>query len=124
MILALAMQLPSVANLRDHWATKARRTKAQRLSVALSMRTHPDLKKHRAAVGAGEVLKVTLVRVAPRALDDDNLQGAFKAVRDQVAKELGTTDSPKAPLRWAYQQLKPDASGASPGVMIIVGALS
>lgn len=46
---------------------------------------------------------VTLVRVGPRALDDDNLAYAFKAIRDGVADALGVKDH-DARVTWAYAQ--------------------
>jgi hypothetical protein len=39
-----------------------------------------------------------------QAVDDDNLPGAFKYVRDTIAKEYGTHDGTKAPIRWEYSQ--------------------
>jgi hypothetical protein len=82
------------------------------------MRTHADLSKHRGAIGSGGKATVTLIRVAKRPLDTDNLETAFKAVRDQVAQELGTNDAPDGPITWAYQQ-KP--SSGVPGILILVG---
>lgn len=48
-------------------------------------------------------LVVTLVRIAPRELDDDNLRGAFKAMRDAVAEWLGVDDADPR-VEWAYGQ--------------------
>jgi hypothetical protein len=48
---------------------------------------------------------VTLVRVGPRALDSDNLQFAFKAVRDGVADALGVKDHDPR-VTWEYAQEK------------------
>ncbi len=49
---------------------------------------------------------VLFVRLGPKELDDDNLAGAFKAVRDQVAKEFGVTDAPGGPVKWVPAQRK------------------
>lgn len=46
---------------------------------------------------------VTLVRVGPRALDDDNLAYAFKALRDGVADALGVPDHDPR-VTWRYAQ--------------------
>jgi len=46
---------------------------------------------------------VLMTRIAPRKLDDDNLRGAFKAVRDQVAAWLGVDDADPR-VTWAYAQ--------------------
>ena len=54
---------------------------------------------------------VKLTRVSPRSLDSDNLQGAFKNVRDYVAnnllpgKRIGRADSSPY-LFWEYYQEK------------------
>lgn len=50
-------------------------------------------------------LIVTLTRLGIRALDSDNLAGSFKAVRDQVAKEIGVDDG-SGLVTWNYKQEK------------------
>ena len=48
---------------------------------------------------------VTLTRIAPsNGLDDDNLAGALKAVRDEVAAWLGVDDKDRATVRYEYEQ--------------------
>jgi hypothetical protein len=48
---------------------------------------------------------VTLTRIGKKLLDDDNLQGACKYVRDQIAGGYGIDDG--SPLyRWKYEQEK------------------
>lgn len=63
---------------------------------------------------------VTIVRIAPRALDDDNLAYAAKAIRDGVADALGVRDNDPR-VSWRYAQEKP-ARGAAPAVIIQVEA--
>lgn len=93
----LPMRLPSVANLRLHWATKARMVKAQRGAVRLAL-------VHRiGSLSSGERAVVTLTRVAPRQLDSDNLASAFKACRDSVADLLGVDDGGDR-VAWLYRQ--------------------
>lgn len=85
----------STSNLREHWGARARRSQSQRKATALVSKSLV----HQVAT----VLVVTLTRVAPRALDDDNLRGALKAVRDAVASVLRVDD--RSPLvRWEYAQ--------------------
>lgn len=91
----------SMSNARLHWAVKAKKVKAQRTATAY--RTPPALK------ALGPLLVVTLTRVAPRELDDDNLRGALKGVRDQVASALGVDDRSRL-VRWEYGQEKGEAS--------------
>lgn len=96
--------LPSASNLREHWATRARRVKSQRAATALSFKA---LMVTREALPAFP-LAVTLTRQSPRKLDDDNLRGACKAVRDEVAAQLGVDDG-SALVEWRYAQAKGEA---------------
>lgn len=124
MIFNIPIKLPSVANLRDHWATKAKRNKFQRQAIALRMRLdRGGLLKLHAAVARGEQLRVTFIRVAPRRLDDDNLASAFKSCRDEVAKQLGINDGSDAVV-WRYKQQKPELYGFKAGVMVIAHPVS
>lgn len=102
----LTVRLPlatkSLTNMRTHWAAKARLAKGQRTPVALVMRT--AFAAHPAQLPA----TVTLTRIAPRTLDDDNLRGALKSVRDGVADALGLDDR-DGRVRWGYAQRKGQA---------------
>lgn len=46
---------------------------------------------------------VTLIRCGPRALDDDNLRGALKSIRDQISQWIGLDDN-DARITWQYAQ--------------------
>ena len=102
----LAKPLPSLANSRHHWATKARIVKAQRHSTALHLkaRGHAFLREW-AVMRPNENLRLecTLTRIGKRDLDGDNLQAAFKHCRDQVAAECGIDDG-SARWDWRYSQ--------------------
>lgn len=92
--IALPLRLVSEANARGHWGPRARRAREQRGLVRLALRTHrkPPLP-----------VRVTITRIAPRELDDDNLRGAAKATRDGVADWLGVDDRDRR-ITWAYAQ--------------------
>ena len=109
----IPMTLPSVANKREHWGTKARRVKAQRACTALCLRAN-GVGWRLAALTETQRLVVTLVRIAPRRLDDDNLRGAFKAVRDEVAAFFHIDDGDSR-IVFEYQQrpMKPRPSLSS-----------
>jgi len=95
----MPMQLPSVANMREHWAKKAARVKAQRTAAYTMLLTikRPAL---------WPPLVITLTRIAPRTLDrDDNLNISMKAVRDGVADWLAIDDGSDL-LTWRYAQRK------------------
>jgi hypothetical protein len=48
---------------------------------------------------------VSLVRFGPGLLDDDNLAGGFKPLRDAVAQRLGIDDA-DGRVRWEYGQVE------------------
>lgn len=80
-------------NARMHWAQLARVRKSEKAAVAY--RFHPR--------GMKPFLIITLTRIAPSAMDDDNLAGVLKGIRDGVAARLGIDDG--SPLvRWLYRQ--------------------
>jgi hypothetical protein len=111
MTLPLSFVVPihteSMSNARLHWSVKAKKVKAQRQATAY--RTPPALR------ALGPLLVVTLTRVSPRELDDDNLRGALKSIRDQVASAMGVDDRSKL-VRWEYGQEK-----GEPSVRVDVG---
>lgn len=49
---------------------------------------------------------VTLTRVAPRSLDSDNLQSAFKSFRDGIADAHGVNDKDEKVIKFEYAQRK------------------
>lgn len=91
------IRLRSAANLREHWAAKAKRVKGERaaaLMLARSTLRRPELP-----------CVVTITRIAPRMLDSDNAVSSCKAVRDGIASWLGVDD--RDPLVvWKYAQEK------------------
>lgn len=83
-------------NVREHWAARSKRVKGERECTTWLLKTmaKPALP-----------LIVTLTRVAPsNGLDDDNLTGALKGVRDAVAHWLGVDDKDRATVRYEYEQ--------------------
>ena len=108
----LPMHLPSVANLREHWRVRAKRSKSQRGAARLALL--PYARQLRTIRDGGGVICVELTRVSPRKLDSDNLQSALKAVRDGVADAFELDDG-SARYCWGYAQLK-----GSPSVGITI----
>lgn len=99
--LTIPLRLKSVANLREHWTVKAKRTKHERLVVTEFLWAHAG-KRH----GPPRVkITITLTRIAPRHLDDDNLRSACKAIRDGIAAWLLVQDNHPL-LIWEYAQRK------------------
>ena len=93
----LPLKIESVANLRENWRARSRRTRVHRAAA------HYQLRVAGVRPPAGMLVQVQLVRIAPRPLDDDNLASGFKAVRDGVADWLGRDDGSRD-VRWSYSQ--------------------
>lgn len=91
----MEMKIVSLANMRLHWAAKARLVKSQRQKAFNALAS--------VAAPPAPPCTIVLTRVAPRALDGDNLQSGFKAVRDGVADWLGVDDGSKL-VEWQYKQ--------------------
>lgn len=97
--------------MREHWRKRAARAKIHRIDTRMAM----------LQIGAQGQFQlpavVLLTRIAPRELDDDNLRGALKAVRDGVADWLGVDDRDKR-VRWEYGQAKGGVKQYAVGVEI------
>lgn len=102
------MLLPSMSNARLHWTAKARKTKAQRVTCGLALRAN-GVGWRLEPIAPGGHMVVWLDRQAPQRLDGDNLQGAFKAIRDEVAAFFGVPDNHPS-LSWCYRQTKGPAT--------------
>lgn len=77
----------SELNDRSHWGAKNRRKQDQQQLIAVAMSN--ALRGQRIELPC--VVKLT--RIGPKKLDEgDNLSSAFKGIRDQVARQLGTDD--------------------------------
>lgn len=96
------LRLDVTLNSRLHWAAKERAVRHQRESVRFALAGVARLD------GA---TRVRITREAPALLDTDNLAGACKAVRDEVAAWLGVTDAPGGPVEWVVQQLRAEGYG-------------
>ena len=80
----------------EHWRSRHWRRRRERKAVALALqRTIPP---------PGPRWRVTLTRLSAATCDDDNLAGAFKAPRDEVAAYLGVSDARRGPVTWVYEQ--------------------
>jgi hypothetical protein len=100
-ILNVPLRLVSESNSSEHWLKKAKRHTQQQWLVKAALNKH-DLTKCLPCT-------VKLVRLSPRKFDSDNLQGAFKWIRDQVAdclipgKKKGMADNDSR-ITWLYDQ--------------------
>lgn len=98
---SIPIKLPSLANQRMHWRAMVGQKLFQRAMTKCAMRflTIPI-----------PPIVVTITRIGPRSLDGDNLQGACKYVRDEIARAVGVDDG--SPLyTWRYEQRKDKGYG-------------
>ena len=108
-LIPLPLKIVSVANMREHWRTRASRAKLQRRTASALLSSHkPPMLP----------ITVVLTRVAARKLDTDNLAHAFKAVRDGVADWLGIDDGDER-ITWEYGQRK--GKGAAHAEVAVIG---
>ena len=82
----------------EHWSRIAARATAQKDTTTYVLRARA------ARCPWPTPLVVTLTRVGVRTLDDDNLRGALKAVRDAVARWVGVDDRHADLVRYDYAQ--------------------
>ena len=101
----LPIRLISEANNTDHWTKKHKRKK----DIAKKLRSNlPNLSNCHLPC------KVTLIRVAPRRFDYDNLVISFKYIRDFLANLLvpglaaGRADDDER-IEWCYEQVRGEA---------------
>lgn len=93
--LDIGIRTVNEANAHEHWRKRYARTRAQRHAVALA------LARHRPPTPP---VRVTLQRIAPRAMDSDNAIIALKTVRDAIAAWLGVDDGPHdTRAAWHYE---------------------
>ena len=90
MIYKIPLKVISAANAREHWAKKARRVKRERQAALI-------IQKHSLPC------TVTMIRHGKKRLDGDNLQSAFKGLRDGIADRLGIDDADSR-VTWKYDQ--------------------
>jgi hypothetical protein len=103
----LPIRIASAMNLREHWTVRSRRIKGERAAARLAVLASSGASTYTGAKAFRLPVVVTLTRIAPRQLDDDNLASGFKGIRDGVAEALGTDD--RNPLvTWRYAQRRGD----------------
>jgi hypothetical protein len=107
--LKLPCRVLSEANRRDHWAVAHRRAKQQADALHAALEA-AGLTDHRPPLP----LIVTWTRTGRKTLDDDNLQRAFKALRDRLAEWIGCDDGDER-ITWKYTQRQ-----GTPGVTVMI----
>lgn len=108
MRLRVPLSLKGGLNAREHHMARHERVYRERTAVAWVFLTRAARESLAVAKGVNPDGRwvVTLTRVAPRKLDDDNLVGRLKSTRDAVAEVLGIDDGHTEQLRFLYAQTK------------------
>ncbi len=105
--------IKSEMNERCHWAVRRERMKAQKdallLAIVIGRFRKPSIE---------DPVRITFTRIGGRKLDDDNLQGGFKAVRDALCGWLGIDDGRDDLLTFKYAQAK-----GEPGIRVEIVTL-
>jgi hypothetical protein len=103
MIITLPIRIRSEANLHEHWRKHHARHKLQKMLIESAFRNaKPNLNLP---------IIVTMTRIAPRAIDDDNLAYSLKHCRDVIANiiipglAMGRADADPR-IKWEYGQEK------------------
>lgn len=104
----IPIQVISEANTHEHWSKAHSRHKRQKFAVRMAMLS--------SRISQKLPVTVTMTRLSPRLLDSDNLQMAFKYIRDAISEHFITD---KAPGRaddhpdfvWLYGQKKSKMKG-------------
>lgn len=111
----VSVETPSLTNQREHWSVRKKRASLHRMMTRAvwAQMVHGS---HLEGSVVDFPLEVILTRVAPRPLDDDNLRGALKHVRDELAALFGVDDRDPR-VRWHYGQEK----GRPAGVRVMIG---
>lgn len=93
MMVVLPIKTVSEMNVRTHWAARAQRANLHRRTARALVKPH------------SLPCVVTLTRMSPGTLDDDNLRSAAKFCRDGIADALGVDDNDPR-VEWRYEQEK------------------
>lgn len=102
-MIAIPLRTGNGLNAREHWRQRDRRVRAEREALAwgLLLAQRPDRATWRPPIPCS----VRITRVAPsNGLDDDNLAGSLKSVRDQIAEWMGVDDKRSDLVRYVYAQ--------------------
>ena len=93
----IPVHIASSLNLREQWRIRPNRNSSHRAAAWFALKG--------AKVKPVVPCVVTLTRIAPRQLDDANLQGGFESVRTGIADWFGLDDADPR-VSWRYEQAK------------------
>lgn len=97
----LSIHTISESNVKEHWRKSHTRHKQQKFITRTTLLSDKIPQKL--------PVKITMCRLSPRKLDSDNLQSAFKYIRDAIAEHFITGKAPgraddDSRFQWCYDQ--------------------
>lgn len=95
----------------EHWAAKKRRADAVKESVFLNLNKLPVEK--RTSLRKESKVMVKFTAITSYKPDADNLAGALKHYRDEVARFLKVDDGNEERVAWSYHWMRYDQNGHS-----------
>lgn len=98
MTFTIPIRTVSEANAHEHWRNRQKRAKAQRAATYLTV-FKSELKRH-------PEVTITLTRISPGTLDDDNLPSSMKHIRDELAAMMDLPNDRHPSVTWKYDQAK------------------
>lgn len=103
--LEIPVKTVSLTNAREPWRARHGRAKRQREATWAVWIAAPFARREPIArrIERDGAVTVTLTRLAPGELDDDNLPPSLKSIRDEIAACLGCDDRDPR-ITWRYQQ--------------------
>lgn len=108
-VIVLPIVLVSEANMREHPGARSSRAKAQREAVKLALAAYlGDCTK---LVARGPI-DITITRLSTHPLDDDNLAGSCKRLRDGIAEAFGVNDRRREVIAYFTAQERSPKWGA------------
>ena len=111
--LVVPVRVMSEANERVHWAVRRRRFAKQAEAVSDAWSESPLTYPSPKCIWHALPVTITLTHVG-RQMDTDNLEGAFKGVRDKIADIINLDDA-DGRVSWHYNQYP-----GKPGVRITI----
>lgn len=106
----IPVRVVTEANRREHFAVAGKRKDQQREAVGIAWACSPVCPD----IGDYGRLRVTFTHVG-RKVDSDNLQSAFKVIRDALAAKVGRDDGDDDFWAWEYTQER-----GKPGIRITI----
>lgn len=93
-------------NARRHWGERAKTARQDRFRAVAALHR---AQWPRVLPWPRAVLWITLEMRRGKLMDDDNVTGVGKSIRDGIANYFDCTDAPDGPITWRYRAIRGSA---------------